>query len=187
MNGDGTRGQLDRLTIASHVIGAFTINLDCRKGGGHLHDCAGEAWQQGFDLIGGGALIGCLRHAAFGVIAFRLNAPAHGEAIGFLAILHERHSLCGLTKGNRQKARGQRIECSRMASFLRIENALQARHGMCRGHADRLVENDPAVDFHALRTGRAHASSSSFAARSCFTFGELSRASILADASKPSS
>jgi hypothetical protein len=73
----------------------------------------------------------------------------HREAIGFFAILHERHGLGRLAEGDGQDAGGKRVERAGVAGFLGVEQALELGDRLGRGQADRLVEHDPAIDFDA--------------------------------------
>ncbi len=82
---------------------------------------------------------------AFGVVGVALLAPAHGEAIGFAAVDHERHGLGRFAERDRQAARSQRIERAGVAGAFCREQALDDRDRVGRGHADRLVEHDPAM------------------------------------------
>src|SRR5579883_59094 len=131
-------------------------------------------------------MIGRRDDRAVGVVRIRLGPPGDGEAIGLFAILNEGHGLRRLAESDRQDTRGERIERAGVTRLFSIEHALQPGDRMGRGHADRLVERDPAIDLHAGRTRRVHCSCLSFT-RSRLTCGESRSASILAPSSKLSS
>src|SRR6185312_4709840 len=59
---------------------------------------------------------------------------------------HERDRLGGFAERDRQAARRQRIERACMAGALGLEQPLEYGDRMSGGHADRLVEDHPAVD-----------------------------------------
>ena len=67
------------------------------------------------------------------------------KMIGLAAVDHERHGLGRLAERDRQAAGGERIERAGVAGALRREQPLDDRDRVRRGHADRLVEHDPAV------------------------------------------
>ena len=83
--------------------------------------------------------------AAFGVVGVALLAPAHGEAIELAAVHDEGNGLGRFAERDRQGAGGERIERAGMAGALGPEQPLHDAHRVGRGHADRLVEHDPAV------------------------------------------
>ena len=86
-----------------------------------------------------------------GVVGVGLGAPAHDERVGLGAVLDDRHRLGRLAERDRQHAGSERIERAGVADLLGVEQALQPRHRLGRGDADRLVEIDPAVDLEARR------------------------------------
>ena len=156
VNGDGPRLQFDKLALAREIIGALAGDLDRRILRWRLQNIPDKPGQQRGDRAGFGSRVALADDLAVGVVGVGLGAPAHGEEIGLLAILHEGHGLGGLAEGDRQNARGQRIERAGVAGLLAIIDALQARDGLRRGHADRLVEHDPAVDDGAVRSALIH-------------------------------
>ncbi len=88
--------------------------------------------------------------AAFGIVGVALLAPAHGEPVDLAPVHHEGHGLGRLPKRDREQARGQRVERAGMAGALGAEQPLHHAHRMGRGHADRLVEHEPAVHVALL-------------------------------------
>src|SRR5262249_53044722 len=110
-----------------------------------------EGRKRGLDRLARGPLGAHLDDRALRIIRIALLAPAHGEAVALAAIHHEGHGLGGFPEGDRQEARGQGIERARMPGLLRREKTLPARDGMRRGHADRLVEDEPAIALAAAR------------------------------------
>ena len=76
----------------------------------------------------------------------RSSPQAHREAIALAAVHHERDGLGGFADRDRQAAGGERIERAGVAGALGLEQPLHDRDRVGRGHADRLVEHDPAMD-----------------------------------------
>src|SRR5262249_32958402 len=87
-----------------------------------------------------------LDHLALTVVGLALLAPTHHEAVALAAVHHERDGLGGFAKRNRQAARGERIERAGVPGALGWKQAFHRRRRLPRGHADRLVEHDPAMD-----------------------------------------
>ncbi len=87
------------------------------------------------------------------IVGIAFLAPGDRKAIALAAVHHERNGLGGLTQGDRQAAGGEGIERAGMARAFGLEQPLHDCHRMRRGHADGLVEHDPAVDV-ALVTPR---------------------------------
>ena len=100
---------------------------------------------------GVGRAVGGRDDLALGVVGVGLDAPAHHELVGLGAVLDDRHGLGRLAERDRQHAGSERIERAGVADLLGVEQALQPRHRLGRGDADRLVEIDPAVDLEARR------------------------------------
>ena len=80
-----------------------------------------------------------------------LLAEGDGEAIDLVGIEHPAGKLGRLADRDRQHARRQRIERSAMPDpmlgLARLtQRALDRRDALRRAQAQRLVENDPAVD-----------------------------------------
>src|SRR5262249_24936871 len=71
--------------------------------------------------------------------------PADREAIELAAVHDEGNSFGRFTERDRQSTGRERIKRAGMACALRLEQAFHDAHGVSRRHADRLVENDPAV------------------------------------------
>src|SRR5262249_53431759 len=100
-----------------------------------------------------GTLVAARHDPALGVIGVAFFAPADREPIGFAAIKDERDGLRRFAKRNRQTSRRQWVERSGMAGAARGEQVLDHRDGMSRGHADRLVKHEPAVNVALLPLG----------------------------------
>src|SRR5206468_7167267 len=113
---------------------------------------AGEARQQGPDRFRRWPQFAGLGYPALGIVGVALFAPGDREAVALAAVHHERNSLGGLAEGDRQAAGRQRIERAGVAGALGLEQALEHGNRVRRGHADRLVENDPAVDVALVAT-----------------------------------
>ena len=94
--------------------------------------------------LGRASLVATTRPSASSVS--RSSPQRDGEAIGLAAVHHERHGLGRLAERDRQAAGGERIERAGMAGALAENRRLTTRDRVGRGHADRLVEHDPAMD-----------------------------------------
>src|SRR5207244_12562508 len=88
----------------------------------------------------------CLAHRPLRLVGVAFLAPSDGKPIALAAVHYERNGLGGLAQGNRQASGGERIERAGVARAFGLEQPLHDRHRMRRGHANRLVEHDPAVD-----------------------------------------
>src|SRR5262249_24901449 len=115
-----------------------------------LRDRAGEPRQDRADVVGGRSRRASGINAPLGVVGVALLAPAHGELINLSPIHHERDSLGRFPERDREQAGGKRVERASMAGVLGAEEPLRQAHRMGRGHADRLVEDDPAVHIALL-------------------------------------
>ena len=94
---------------------------------------------EGLDFAG-------LDDPALGIVGIAFLAPGDRESIAFAAVHHERDGLGGFAERDRQAAGGERIERAGMAGALGLEQPFHHRDRLGRGHADRLVEHDPAMD-----------------------------------------
>jgi len=150
VNFDRAGGQLDHFAVPGEVIGALAIHFDRRIARRHLRDRPGIGRKQRLDGLAGGPRGAGFGHRAVGVVAVALLAPAHGKAVGLAAVHDEGNGLGRLAERNRQAARGERVERAGMARALAGEQPLDRADGMGRGHADRLVEHDPAVHVALL-------------------------------------
>ncbi len=83
---------------------------------------------------------------ALGIVGIALLAPAHRKAIALAPVHHERNGFGGLAQGDRQPAGGERIKRAGVACAFGLEQPLHDGDRMGRGHADRFVEHDPAMD-----------------------------------------
>src|SRR5207302_9171658 len=126
--------------------GPLALNLDRGILRRDLLDQPGEARQQRPDRLGGGLEIAGPDNPALGIVGIPFLPPAHREAVALAAVHHERDGLGSLAERDRQAAGGQRIEGTGMAGALGLEQALEDRDRVRRGHADRLVEHHPAMD-----------------------------------------
>ncbi len=146
MNLDRPRLQFHGLAVPRQIVGALALDLDRRILRRDLLDQAGESRQQVPDRFRRGPLIAGLGHLSFGIVGIAFLAPGHREAIALAAIHHEGNRFGGFAERDRQAAGGERIEGAGMAGALGRKQPLQHRDRMGRGHADRLVEHDPAMD-----------------------------------------
>src|SRR5258707_5053563 len=146
MNFDWPRLQLDALAVARQIIGALALDLDRGISRRDLLDQAGEPRQQAPDRISGGPAVAGLDNPALGIVGIAFLAPSDRKAIALAAVHHERNGLGGLAQGDRQAPGGERIHRAGVGRAFGLEQALHDRDRVGRGHADRLVEHDPAVD-----------------------------------------
>ena len=138
--------QLHRLAVAGEIIGALALDLDGGIARRHLLDDAGKGRQQRANLVWAGATVAGLDHPALGVVGIPFLAPAHGEAVELAAVHDEGDGLGGFAERDRQTAGSERIERAGVSGALGLEQSLHHADRVGRGHADRLVENDPAMD-----------------------------------------
>src|SRR5262249_24566745 len=99
-------------------------------------------------------------YSAFGIVSITFLTPANCEPIELPAIHYEGNGFGRFTKCNRQRPGGERIERTGMPCALGIEQPFHHADRVRGGHADRLVEHDPAmyvvlVAFFLLRPCRA--------------------------------
>src|SRR5262245_920814 len=153
---DRTGLELDHLTVAREIIGALAVNLDGREARWDLRDRAGELREDRADVVDGGPCSAGGINAPLGVVGVALLAPAHGELIDLASIHHERDGLGRFPERDREQTRSERVERAGMAGALGAVEPLRHAHRMGRGHADRLVEHQPAVHiaFLALALAR---------------------------------
>src|SRR5579872_5536978 len=145
MDLDGARLQLDPLAVPRQIIGPFALNLDRGILRRDLFDQSGEAGQERLDRLGRRPDPARPDDAALGIVGVALFAPGNREAVALTAVHHEGYGLGGFADRNRQSARGERVQRSGVACALGLEQALHDGDRMGGGHADRLVENDPAM------------------------------------------
>src|ERR1700694_1839089 len=146
VNFDRPRLQFDGIAVARQIIGALALDLDGGILRRDLLDPGGGLRQQVPDRTGTRPAIAGVGDPALGIVGVAFLAPAHRKAIALAAVHHERNRLGGLAQGDRQAPGGEWIERARMSGAFGLEQPLHDRDRMGRGHADRLVEHDPAVD-----------------------------------------
>jgi hypothetical protein len=137
--------QLHHLALAGEVVGALALDLERREARRHLLDGSAEARQQRGDRLGRRPRRTRFDNAALGIVGVALLAPSHRELIGLAAVHDERDRLGGFPERDRQAAGGERIERAGMPGALGRKQPLDHADGVRRGHADRLVEHQPAV------------------------------------------
>src|SRR2546423_1992685 len=152
MNLDRPGLQFDGFPVPRQVIGALALGLDRGILRRDLLDQAGETRQQCPDRVGGRPQFAGLGHPAFGIVGVALLAPGNREAVALAAVHHEGNRLGGFAERDRQAAGCQWIERAGVAGALGLEQALEHGNRVRRSHADRLVENDPAVDVALVAT-----------------------------------
>src|SRR5450759_4078902 len=153
MNLDRPGLQFDGLPVTRQIIGALALDLDGGVLRRNLLDQAGEPRQQFPDRLGGGPDLAGLDDLALSIVGIAFLAPGDREAVALAAVHHERDGLGSLAERDRQAPGGERIEGSGMAGALGLEQPLHHRDRVGRGHADRLVEHDPAVDVALVAPG----------------------------------
>ena len=141
LDDDDTRREFDNFALAGQVIGTIAVDLDGRERRWALADLPGELVQQRFYIGTRGSLVGAINDLAFGVVRGGLHAPAHGEAIGLLAVHGKRHRLRRLAECNRQNSCCERIERACVAGLLRFEHTFCRAERLRRGYSKRLIEN----------------------------------------------
>ena len=171
---DRTRGASSTfLAVAGEIVSALALDLDRRNSAAAPARCVPvKDGRSGTD----GArprVCSSLRaiDTALGVVGVALFTPAHREAIELATVHHEGDGLGRFAERDRQSAGGERIERAGMARALGLEQALHDAHSVRRRHADRLVENDPAVHvvlvalllFRSLSRRRSDRRDSAFA------------------------
>src|SRR5207248_9983675 len=138
--------------VPGQIIRALALDLDRGILRRDLIDHAGEARQQGPDRFRRRPQFAGLRYPAFGIVGVALLAPGDREAVALAAIHHERNRLGRFAERDRQAAGRQRIERAGVAGALGLEQALEHGNRVRRSHADRLVENHPAMDGALVAT-----------------------------------
>ncbi|MNY14299.1 hypothetical protein D3C86_1474690 [compost metagenome] len=146
--------QLELGAVARQVIGALAVDPDGRELGRNLIDLADEGRQRRLHRLDRGPHVGPGDNLALAVDAVGGDAPVDGEAIDLLGVHHEGHGLGRLAQGNRQNARGQRVQRPGVTGLLGVEQAADLGHRLGRAHLIGLVEADPAVDDLALLAAR---------------------------------
>ena len=104
IDSDRTRRDFEAFADAGEIIGARAVDLDGGEGRRRLLHQADEAGKQGLDLGRGGTLLRAGDDFAFRIVGRAFFAPAHAEAIGLGAVLHDRDRLRRLAEGDRQHA-----------------------------------------------------------------------------------
>src|SRR5215470_11854686 len=140
-----TCSQFHRFAVAGEVVSALALDLDCGITRRHLLDATGERRQERTYGAGRRSVFAARDHPALGIVGVALFTPAHREAIELATVHDEGNSLGRLTERDRQDTGRERIKRAGMARALGLEQAFYDAHGVGRRHADRLVENDPAV------------------------------------------
>src|SRR6266850_1203028 len=146
MNLDWPRLQFHNLAVARQIISSLALDLDGGILRRDLLDYPGELRQQVLDGLDIGPDFAGFDDPALGIVSIAFLAPGDRETIALATVHHERNGLGGLAERDRQAAGGERIEGAGMAGALGLEQPFHDRDRLGRGHADRLVEHDPAVD-----------------------------------------
>src|SRR5262245_45604533 len=145
-----TRSQPHCFAVAGEVVRALALDLDGGVARGHLLDAPGERRQERTYDVGRRSVVAARDHPALGIVGVALFTPAHRETIEFATVHDEGNGLGPFTERDRQSTGRARIKRAGMACALRLEQAFHDAYGVSRRHADRLVENDPAVHIVLL-------------------------------------
>src|SRR5262245_41561304 len=140
------RRKLELLLVAGEVVSASAIDLERRIARRHLLDVAGEIGKPGLDLAAGRPPSALRNRLPLGVVGVGLGAEADREPVLLAVLDREGDGLGRLAECDRKDAGCERIERAGMSRLRRLIEALHARNGLRRGHARRLVEDEPAID-----------------------------------------
>ncbi len=99
---DASRLQLDLFAGSNTLIRRLSRNLQRGVGGRDLLDLAGEAGEDGFDLLEGGQGVASGDHLAFCVERVGLLAESNGEIIRLGRIQHSAAQLGRFTERDRE-------------------------------------------------------------------------------------
>src|SRR5262245_30607848 len=173
------RGKLEVLVFPGKVVGPGAPNLERRVARRHLADLADEARQCRSDVGPRGSGIARRHDSAFGIVGVGGGAEAQRETVLLVAFHSEGHRLGRLAEGDGQDAGGERVERAGVACFLRTVEVPCPRYGLRRGHALRLVEDEPAVNWETFAPPR-HVASACYwsASRSRATSGRARSSSM---------
>src|ERR1700677_2715894 len=151
MNDDFARRNFELRAPARQIVGALAADLDRRIGRRGLLDRPEKTRQHRRDLARRRANVGTSDDYALGVVGVGFFAPSDGETIGLGSVLHDGNRLGRLAQSYRENSGRQRIQGAGMARLLGVEEVFDLGDRLGRGHADRLVQIDPAVDLDARR------------------------------------
>src|SRR5258708_12757208 len=143
VNLDRAGRQFDGLAVARQVIGALVLDIDGGILWWDLLDQAGEPRQQLGDRLRGGPQLAGFDDPALGIVGIAFLAPGNRKAIALAAIHYEGDGFGGFAQRDRQASGSERIERAGVAGALGLKQPLHHRDRMRRGHADRLVYNNP--------------------------------------------
>src|SRR4029077_2892588 len=171
------RGKLEVLVFPGKVIGSGARDLQRRVARRHLADLADEVRQRRLDLGPRRPQFARRHDRAFRVVGVGGGAEAHREAVLLVAFHREGHGLGRLAEGYGQHSGGERVERAGMARLLRAVEVPCPGDGLRRGHAFRLVEVEPAVNWETFAPPR-HVALARQPSRSRATLGEARSSSI---------
>src|SRR5262245_2528158 len=179
----GARSKLEVLLFPGKVVGSGAPNLQRGVARRHLADLADKARQCRLDLAPRRPDLARLNDRALRIVGVGGGAEAHREPVLLVAFHGEGHGLGGFAEGDRQHPGGERVERAGMACLLRAIEAPCPRDGLSRGHAFRLVEDEPAVNGKTFAPPR-HEASARQPSRSRATSGRASSSSMRCEAAK---
>ena len=140
------------LAGAGQVIGPLALDLDGGKGRRHLGDLADERRQAGADrLVARARRRRSATTAPSASSVERASPKRSGEAIGLRGHPSRRARSWSPRPGRSAGCRSPADRaCRRGPAFCASKIALHDVDGLGRGHADRLVQDQPAVDLAPL-------------------------------------
>lgn len=147
---------VDELAGPRIFVQRLAVALERRIHRRHLHDVAGEAHERGLHRRTIAFDRPRVDHVAFRVTGSRALAETHRRFIRLVGVEQVLRELRRLAEAQRQQARSQRIERAGVTGFLREKQALCANQRIVARQADRLVEQENAVQHapgHARTLG----------------------------------
>src|SRR5690606_17672821 len=165
-HGQSAYGNRSRLALhcfpcPGQLVQRLAVMLERRVHRRHLLDITGKARQYRLDLSQGDLAGTHLQHLALGVTGSGGHAQTRLGNIGLVRIQQILGELGGLPKTQRQDTTGQRVETAGMSALAGIEQPAHLLQGSIGAHAQRLVENQDAVDITAFAAWSRHRYSSS--------------------------
>ena len=146
MDLDAPPGALDRAPGAGVLVEGNAVVLEGRVHRRQLLDRAAEAPERGGHLLGADVHRPFFEHRAFGVGGAGGHAELHGAEIFLVGLEHRPGELGRLAHEDQQQAGGQRVQRARVPRLLCTQQLLRLLQRPVGREADRLVEQQRAVD-----------------------------------------
>ena len=149
MHDDVARLGYDRTAFAGMAVQRLAVDLQRRIDRRHLTDRATETGQHRVDpRIQAGLVDRPLGDdLAFGIVGGRGDPQPDDGPVGLVTVERRRGELAGLAEQHRQQAARERIEGPAVAGLVGLEQPPRLLHGRVRRQAERLVEQQQAVDL----------------------------------------